>query len=241
MTLGSRLSRFGGHRFAVRYSDGSLERARAVVVAGEADRESGQPYGVAFSDDDQIRPGVAVKPAEGGSCGRRCDGASRKASRAALGGRVRPTAAAPTAWIRPLSISSRSTGSGRPSTCSGDLRLPTFSSGEILASLALHAFVATGQPESPSTLEAPPGGPQRATAVSRTPRTTSGGWSELSPLNDVWYQCRWPRPRRRPRGQRGRAGLPVGLLPGDRSPRGERPRRPPSLGCPATRSGRATS
>jgi hypothetical protein len=86
MALGSGLTRLGGYPFEVRYSYGSLLRARAaadvaenayvyfsrpfsgiepdiaVIVADEADSESRQPYGLPFFNDDegQIRPGIVV-------------------------------------------------------------------------------------------------------------------------------------------------------------------------------------
>ena len=92
MVIGSGLARLGGYPFEVRYSDGSLVRARAaadvaadayvyfsrlfsgvepdiaVIVADEADWESRQPYGLPFfnDDDDQIRPGIVVMPAGSG-------------------------------------------------------------------------------------------------------------------------------------------------------------------------------
>lgn len=91
MVLGSGLARLGGYPFEVRYSHGSLVRARAaaditadayiyfsrlfsvqpdiaVIVASEADWESRQPYGLPFFNDDegQIRPGIVVMPAGSG-------------------------------------------------------------------------------------------------------------------------------------------------------------------------------
>jgi GNAT superfamily N-acetyltransferase len=92
VAVGSELSRLGGYPFEVRYSDGSLVRARAaadvavdayvyfsrlfaavepdiaVIVAGEADWPGNGPYGLPFFRDDagEIRPGIVVMPAGGG-------------------------------------------------------------------------------------------------------------------------------------------------------------------------------
>src|ERR1035438_8524098 len=92
MAMGSGLAHLGGYPFEVRYSDGSLVRARAaadiaadayvyfshlfsevepniaLIVADEADWESRQPYGLPFFNDDdgQICPGIVVMPAESG-------------------------------------------------------------------------------------------------------------------------------------------------------------------------------
>ena len=87
----------------------------------------------------------------------------------------------------------------------GDLRLPTFWLGEIFANLALHAFVATRQPESLNALEvlSTVGAQSRRLAA----RMRAEGYSTLeeleahyrgddhpmSPLNYVWYQYRWQR------------------------------------------------
>ncbi len=91
MVLGSGLAHLGGYPFEVRYSDGSLVRARAaadvaadaysyftqlfavepdigVIVAREADWESRQPYGLPFFNDNegQIRAGLVGVPAGSG-------------------------------------------------------------------------------------------------------------------------------------------------------------------------------
>lgn len=91
MTLGSGLPQLGGYPFEVRFSDGSLVRARAaadvaanayryfsrlfsgvepdiaVIVAGQADWQRRQPYGLPFYVVDLIgraRPtGGAADPA----------------------------------------------------------------------------------------------------------------------------------------------------------------------------------
>jgi hypothetical protein len=92
MAVGSGLPRLAGYPFEVRYSNGSLVRARAaadvaaeaysyfgrlfagvtpdiaIVVADRADWDSRQPYGLPFFNDDdgQVRPGVVVMPAGSG-------------------------------------------------------------------------------------------------------------------------------------------------------------------------------
>ena len=87
----------------------------------------------------------------------------------------------------------------------GDLRLPTFWLGEIFANLALHAFVATRQPESLNTLEVLPtvgsaesrlAARMRAEGYSTLEELEAhytGGDQPMSPLNYVWYQYRWQR------------------------------------------------
>jgi hypothetical protein len=87
----------------------------------------------------------------------------------------------------------------------GDLRLPTFWLGEIFANLALHAFVATKQPESLNTLEALSivgarsarlGARMRAEGYSTLEDLEAhytGGDAPMDPLNYVWYQYRWQR------------------------------------------------
>src|ERR1700722_7732173 len=92
MTTGTGLLRLDGYPFEVRFSEGSLFRARAaadvaadafdyfrqlfsgfqpdiaVIVVDEAHWESRQPYGLPFFNDDdgQIRPGIVVMPAGSG-------------------------------------------------------------------------------------------------------------------------------------------------------------------------------
>src|ERR1700678_1394892 len=180
MVLGSGLAHLGGYPFEVRYSDGSLVRARAaadvaadaylyftrlfsvepdiaVIVASEADWESRQPYGLPFFNDDdgQIRPGIVVMPAGSGDFW------------VAIGQDIRD--ASPRGYRRLLAAYPDGAGGldlqpffdlitlhelGHAFEVLGDLRLPTFWLGEIFANLALHAFVATKQPKSLNTLEA---------------------------------------------------------------------------------------
>jgi hypothetical protein len=180
MAIGSRLVSLGGYPFEVRYSDGSLARARAaadiaadayayfsrlfsgvepdiaVIVADEADWESRQPYGLPFFNDDvgQIRPGIVVMPAGSGSFW------------IAMGQDLRE--ASPRDYTRLLATYPDGAGGldlqpffdlvtihelGHAFEVLGDLRLPTFWMGEIFANLCLHAFIATKQPERLDTLE----------------------------------------------------------------------------------------
>jgi hypothetical protein len=180
MAMGSGLAHLGGYPFEVRYSEGSLVRARAaadiaadayvyfsrlfsgvepdiaVIVADEADWESRQPYGLPFFNDDdgQIRPGIVVMPAGSGDFW------------IAMGQDLRE--ASPRGYTRLLATYPDGAGGldlqpffdlvtihelGHAFETLGDLRLPTFWLGEIFANLALHAFVATRRPESLNTLE----------------------------------------------------------------------------------------
>ena len=180
MAMGSGLAHLGGYPFEVRYSDGSLVRARAaadvaaeayvyfgrlfsgvepdiaVIVADEADWESRQPYGLPFFDDDdgQIRPGIVVMPAGSGDFW------------IAMGQDLRE--ASPRSYTRLLATYPDGAGGldlqpffdlitihelGHAFEVLGDLRLPTFWLGEIFANLCLHAFIATRQPECLDTLE----------------------------------------------------------------------------------------
>jgi hypothetical protein len=90
--VGSQLPQLAGYPFEVRYSDGSLVRARAaadiaakayayfsrmfsaaepdiaIIVADRADWSGTGPYGLPFfrDDADEIRPGIVLMPAGGG-------------------------------------------------------------------------------------------------------------------------------------------------------------------------------
>lgn len=232
MALGSGLAYLGGFPFEVRYSDGSLVRAYAsanvtagayayfsrlfsgvepviaVIVADEADWESKQPYGLPFFNDDggQIRPGIVVMPAGSGDFW------------IALGQDIRE--ASPRGFARLLATYPDGSGGldlqsffdlvtihelGHAFEKLGDLRLPTFWLGEIFANLALHAFVATRQPENLNTLEVLStvgaqcrrlGARMRAEGYSTLEELEAhytGGDQPMSPLNYVWYQYRWQR------------------------------------------------
>ncbi len=182
--LGSGLVHLDGYPFEVRYSDGSLGRARAacdaaadayeylsrlfsgfepdiaVIVADEKDWESRQPYGLPFFNDDidQIRPGIVVMPADGSGT-----------FWVTMGRDIRD--ASPRGYARLLAAYPDGTGGldlqpffdlvtihelGHAFEVLGGLRFPTFWLGEIFANLALYAFVATRQPERLSTLEVLP-------------------------------------------------------------------------------------
>jgi len=232
MAMGSGLERLGGYPFEVRCSPGSELRARAsadvaaeayrylspllssvepdiaIIVAAEADWESRQPYGLPYFNDgeDQIRPGILVMPATRGDFW------------IAMGEDLRE--ATPSGYARLRAVYPDGAGGldlqpffdlvtihelGHAFEVLGDLRLPTFWLGEIFANLALHAFVATRQPESLDTLEVlSTVGSQsrRLDARMRAEGYTSledlevhytGGDNPMSPLNYVWYQYRWQR------------------------------------------------
>lgn len=184
MAVGSGLPRLDGYPFEVRYSDGSLVRARAaadvaadayvyfsrlfsavepdiaLVVADEADwTENGLPYGLPFfrRDAGEIRPGVVVMPAGGGEFW------------VAIAQDLRD--ASPRGYEKLLSTYPDGTGGvdlqpffdlitihelGHAFEELGDLRLPTLWLSEMFVNLALHAFVATRLPESLETLEVLP-------------------------------------------------------------------------------------
>jgi hypothetical protein len=244
--LGSGLAHLGGYPFEVRYSEGALVRACAaadvaasaygyfsrlfsgvepdiaVIVAGQADWESRQPYGLPFFNDDdgQIRPGIVVMPAGSGDFW------------IAMGQDIRD--ASPRGYTRLLAAYPDGAGGldlqpffdlvtihelGHAFEMLGDLRLPTFWLGEIFANLALHAFVATRQPESLNTLEVLPtvGAQSRRLAARMRAEGYStleeleahytGGDQPMSPLNYVWYQHRWLRLAARVFGADGEDGL----------------------------------
>ena len=232
MALGSGLVRLEGYRFEVRHSHGALVRARAaadvaakayayfsrlfdgvepdiaLIVADRSDWQSRQPYGLPFFDDDagQIRPGIVVMPAGGGELW------------TAMGESIRT--ASPRGYARLLATYPDGTGGldlqpffelvtihelGHAFEVLGGLRLPTFWLGEVFANLALHAFVATEQPDSLRTLEVLPtvGAESRRLAarmraegystLEELEAHYSGGDQPMSPLNYVWYQYRWLR------------------------------------------------
>jgi len=232
IVLGSGLARLKGYPFEVRYSDGALERATttadvaataymyfsrlfagvepdlAVIVADEQDWQSRQPYGLPFFNDDdgQIRPGIVVMPAGSGDFW------------TAIGEDLRE--ATPRGYKRLLATYPDGTGGldlqpffdlvtmhelGHAFQVLGDLRLPTYWLGEIFANLALHAFIASKEPEKLSTLEvlSTVGAQSRRLAARMRAEGCStleeleahytGGDQPMSPLNYVWYQYRWQR------------------------------------------------
>jgi hypothetical protein len=232
MTLGSRLAELSGYPFEVRYSDGSVVRARAaasvaadayvylsrllsgfepdiaIIVADRGDWESRTPYGLPYfnDDDDQIRPGILVMPAERGDFW------------VAMGEDLHETS--PHDYPKLLATYPDGAGGldlqpffdlitihelGHAFETLGNLKLPTFWLSEIFANLALHTFVATKQLESLNTLEVlSTVGAQssRLDARMRAKGYTSledlevhytGGDNPMGPLNYVWYQYRWQR------------------------------------------------
>jgi hypothetical protein len=183
VAVGSGLPQLGGYPFEVRYSDGSLVRAKvaadiaadaygyfsrlfaavepdiAVIVADEADWPGSGPYGLPFfrGDTGEIRPGIVVMPAGGGDFWK------------GIGQDIRD--ASPRGYAKLLAAYPDGTGGldlqpffdlitihelGHAFEVLGDLRLPTFWLGEIFVNLAMHAFIATQRPASLPTLEVLP-------------------------------------------------------------------------------------
>jgi hypothetical protein len=232
MAMGSGLAHLGGYPFEVRYSEGSLVRARAaaniaadayvyfsrlfsgvepdiaVIVADEADWESRQPYGLPFFNDDdgQIRPGIVVMPAGSGdfwiAMGQDLYEASPRGYTTLLA--TYPDGAGGLD-LQPFFDLVTIHELGHAFETLGDLRLPTFWLGEIFANLALHAFVATRQPESLNTLEVLSTVGAQSSRLDARMRAEgystledleahyTGGDDPMSPLNYVWYQYRWQR------------------------------------------------
>jgi hypothetical protein len=207
VAVGSGLSQLGGYPFEVRYSDGSLVRARAaadvaasayvffshlfggvepdiaVIVAGEADWSGNGPYGLPFFRDDaaEIRPGIVLMPAGGGDFWK------------GIGQDIRD--ASPRGYAKLLAIYPDGAGGldlqpffdlitihelGHAFEVLGDLRLPTFWLSEIFVNLAMHVFVATRLPASLPTLEVLPtvGAGSRKLAA----RMRAEGYSTLEEL-----------------------------------------------------------
>jgi hypothetical protein len=207
VAVGSGLSQLGGYPFEVRYSDGSLVRARAaadvaasayvffshlfggvepdiaVIVAGEADWSGNGPYGLPFFRDDaaEIRPGIVLMPAGGGDFWK------------GIGQDIRD--ASPRGYAKLLATYPDGAGGldlqpffdlvtihelGHAFEVLGDLRLPTFWLSEIFVNLAMHAFVATRLPTSLPTLEVLPtvGAGSRKLAA----RMRAQGYSTLEEL-----------------------------------------------------------
>jgi len=230
--LGSGLAELGGFPFAVRHSDGALGPARAcaqvagdaycyfsrlfsgvepdiaIIVVGEADWKSRQPFGLPFFNDDQgqIRPGILVMPAASGTFWVAIAKDLRQAS--------------PVGFQRLLKAYPDGAGGlnlqpffdlvtlhelGHAFAVLGDLRLPTYWLGEIFANLALHTFVATQRPEQLETLEALSTVGAKSRRLGRRMRSEgystleelethyTGGEHPMDPLNYVWYQYRWQR------------------------------------------------
>jgi hypothetical protein len=201
------VARLGGYPFEVRYSEGALERTRAVadvaaaayvyfgrlfsavdpdiavIVADEADWSSGVPYGLPyFNDDDgQVRPGIVVMPAGGGdfwfAIAQDLRDASPRGYRRLLA--TYPDGAGGVN-LQPFFDLITIHEIGHAFEVLGDLRLPTFWLSEIFVNLAMHAFVATALPNSLETLEVLPtvGAGSRKLAA----RMRAEGYSTLEEL-----------------------------------------------------------
>jgi hypothetical protein len=154
----------------VRYSDGSLLRARAaadvaadayvyfsrlfaavepdiaVIVAGEADWPGNGPYGLPFFRDDagEIRPGIVVMRAGGGDF---WTGIGQDLRDASPRGYAKLLAAYPDGTggldLQPFFGLITIHELGHAFEVPGDLRVPAFWLSEIFVNLAMHAFVAT--------------------------------------------------------------------------------------------------
>jgi hypothetical protein len=207
VAVGSGLSRLGGYPFEVRYSDGSLVRARAaadvaasaygyfsrlfggvepdiaVIVAGEADWSGSGPYGLPFfrNDAGEIRPGIVLMPAGGGDfwtgIGQDLRDASPRGHATLL--TTYPDGAGGLD-LQPFFDLITIHELGHAFEVLGDLRLPTFWLSEIFVNLAMHAFVATEMPSSLPTLEVLPavGAGSRKLAA----RMRAEGYSTLEEL-----------------------------------------------------------
>jgi hypothetical protein len=244
--IGSGLAHLDGYPFEVRHSNGArgsatavadvaadayayfsrlfsgVEPDIAVVVAGEADWTSRQPYGLPFFSDDagQIRPGVVVMPAGSGDFWRTIVQDLREASPR---GHARLRAAYPDGAggvdLQPFFDLIAIQELGHAFETLGDLRLPTAWLSEIFVNLALHAFVATQRPASLPTLEALPtvgAGSRNLAARMRAEGYSTleeleahytGGDDPMSPLNYVWFQYRWQRLAARVFASDGEPGL----------------------------------
>ena len=180
----------------------------AVIVADEADWHSRQPYGLPYfnNDDGQIRPGIVVMPAGSGDFWIEMGRELREASPhdypkllatypdGAGGLNLQP-------FFDLITIHEL----GHAFEVLGGLRLPTYWLGEIFANLCLHAFVATRQRQSLDTLEVLSIVGAQSTSLDAQIRSESystleefeahytGGNDPMSPLNYVWYQCRFQR------------------------------------------------
>jgi hypothetical protein len=207
VAVGSGLSQLSGYPFEVRYSDGSLVRARAaadvaanaylyfgrlfagvepdiaVIVADEADWSGKGPYGLPFFRDDaaEIRPGIVLMPAGGGDFWIEIGQDIRDASPR---GYAKLLATYPDGTsgldLQPFFDLITIHELGHAFEVLGDLRLPTFWLSEIFVNLAMHAFVATQLPASLPTLEVLPtvGAGSRKLAA----RMRAEGYSTLEEL-----------------------------------------------------------
>ncbi len=199
MAVGAALARLDGYPFEVRYSDGSLVRARAaaelaadaygyfgrlfpdaqadlaVIVADETDWAGIElPYGLPFFRDEpgEIRPGIVVMPAGGGDFWTAITQDLRDASPR---GYAMLQAAYPGGAggvdLQPFFDLITIHELAHAFETLGDLRLPTAWLSEIFVNLALHAFVATQRPERLETLEVLPSVGARSRRLATRMRT----------------------------------------------------------------------
>ena len=207
MAVGSELSQLAGYPFEVRYSDGSLVRARAaadiaakayayfsrmfsaaepdiaIIVADEADWSGTGPYGLPFFRDGagEIRPGIVLMSAGGGDFWKEIGQDIRDAS---ARGYAKLLVTYPDGTgglnLQPFFDLITIHELGHAFEVLGDLRLPTFWLSEIFVNLAMHAFVATQLPTSLPTLEVLPtvGAGSRKLAA----RMRAEGYSTLEEL-----------------------------------------------------------
>jgi hypothetical protein len=180
VALGSDLPSLGGHPFEVRYSEGSLARAKAcaevtadayvylssilsqfapdmsLVVADERDWPvDGPSYGMPFfSEERGERPGVLVMPAGSGDF---WSSMARGIGDEPPSGYASLLAAYPDGAggleLQPFVDLLTLHELGHSFEVLGGLQLPTFWMGELFANLALHTFVASRRPASMATLE----------------------------------------------------------------------------------------
>ena len=208
MAVGSALPQLGGYPFEVRYSEGSLARAKAaadvaanayvyfsglfssarpdiaLVVVNEADwPDPGPPYGLPFfrGDPGELRPGIVVMPAGGGDF---WTGIGEDIHEASPRGYAKLLSTYPDGAggvdLQPFFDLITIHELGHAFEVLGDLRLPTSWLSEIFVNLAMHAFVATRLPGALNTLEVLPtvGAGSRRLAA----RMRAEGYSTLEEL-----------------------------------------------------------
>jgi hypothetical protein len=180
VTTGQGLESLPGFPFEVRYSIGSIERARAsaavaadayaylsrllsgvepdiaLIIADEGDWKSRQPYGLPYfnDDDDQVRPGIVVMPAGRGEFWIEMGEDLRDASSNRYADLLATYPDGDGGLdLQPFFDLVTIHELGHAFEVLGGLQMPFFWLGEVFANLALHAFIATNQPGSRRTLE----------------------------------------------------------------------------------------
>ncbi len=184
VAIGDGLARLEGGPVEVRCSEGAQTRASiaadlvrdaldflsplcagarpdvALVVAGERDWTSRQPYGLPYFNDDagQIRPGVLVMSAGPGAYWREMTEAIRDASPRGFE-RLRATYPDGSGGVdlQPFFDLVVVHELGHAFGVLGGLRLPTDWLGEVFANVALYSYVAARAPGSLETLSPPHG------------------------------------------------------------------------------------